>query len=61
MLKLRSARWCGLFAYPLSGGFRPWSAIPEGWIEPVLAIEDRVSPILGPLMAFRLLTVVERR
>ena len=61
MLILRSARWCGLFAYPLSGGFRPWSAIPESWVEPLLNVEDRLLPILGPLVAFRLLIVVERR
>jgi SAM-dependent methyltransferase len=59
-LKLREATLCALFAYPLSGGFRPWSLIPEGVVEPLLKLEGRLSSILGPLMAFRLLSVVER-
>jgi SAM-dependent methyltransferase len=59
-LKLRDVRWIGLFAYPLSGGFRPWSLIPECLVEPLLDFERHLLPILGPLMAFRLLTVVER-
>jgi len=59
-LKLRDARWSGLFAYPMSGGFRPWSLIPERFVEPLLDFEEHLLPILGPLMGFRLLTVVER-
>jgi SAM-dependent methyltransferase len=49
------------FAYPLSGGYRPWCLLPGRLVEPVLRLERRLSPALGPLMAFRLLLVIEKR
>jgi SAM-dependent methyltransferase len=49
------------FAYPLSGGFRSWCLIPPRIVEPVLRLENRLAPTLGPLMAFRLLLVFEKR
>ncbi len=49
------------FAYPLSGGFKGWSLLPVAAIRPLLKIEDMLEPLLGPLMAFRLLAVLERR
>jgi SAM-dependent methyltransferase len=48
------------FAYPLSGGFRPWSAIPEAMVSPMLKAEWAIRPFLGPLAAFRLLAVYRR-
>ncbi len=48
-----------LFAYPLSGGFRSWSALPAGWVGPLLRLEDRLLPLLGRVMAFRLLGVID--
>jgi hypothetical protein len=47
-------------AYPLSGGFRPWSLMPAAIVDRVLWLEDRLSPLLGPLMAFRLLVTIQR-
>lgn len=49
----------GFIAYPLSGGFRPWSAIPESWVQPLLAIERRFEPLLGRLCGFRLFAALE--
>lgn len=49
------------FAYPLSGGFKAWSLLPVAAVRPLLKIEDKLEPLLGPLMAFRLLAVLERR
>jgi len=49
------------FAYPLSGGFRPWSALPVSLAAPLLRLERKLEPVLGPLMAFRLLGTLERR
>lgn len=60
-LKLRDVKWRGLFAYPLSGGFRPWSLVPERLVDPLLDFENHLLPVFGPLMAFRLLTVIEKR
>jgi SAM-dependent methyltransferase len=50
----------GFFAYPLSGGFRPWCLIPSGIVEPLLRVEAALSPVLGHLMAFRLFAVFEK-
>lgn len=50
-----------LFAYPLSGGFRPWSLLPAKFVRPLLAAEHMVMPALGPLCAFRILVVMEKR
>lgn len=59
-LKILSARRFAFLAYPLSGGFRPWSMITAPLVKPLLAMERMVEPLLGPLMAFRLLGVVEK-
>jgi hypothetical protein len=50
-----------LFAYPLSGGFKPWSLIPSSLIGPVLRFEDVVSGIIGRLLGFRILIAIEKR
>ena len=50
-----------LFVYPLSGGFRRWSLVPVWAAKPSLALEARVSRWLGPLFAFRMLVVLEKR
>jgi SAM-dependent methyltransferase len=49
-----------LLAYPLSGGFRPWSAVPVALVAPLLRLEERVAPLLGRLMGFRLLAVLQK-
>lgn len=60
-LAIVEARRLGLIAYPLSGGFRRWSLLPAGLVGALLRLEDLVMPLLGPLMAFRMLVVLERR
>ena len=47
-------------AYPLSGGFRPWSLMPTAAVRAVLALEDALAPVLGPLMAFRLFVSLQK-
>lgn len=57
-------RRCGYFsflAYPLSGGFRPWSLLPGRLANPLLRLEAWCEPVLGRLFGFRLLGVIERR
>jgi SAM-dependent methyltransferase len=49
------------FAYPLSGGFRPWSLLPEAITETLLTIEWKLHRVLGRLAAFRMLVVYEKR
>jgi SAM-dependent methyltransferase len=48
-------------AYPLSGGFKPWSLIPTSLARPLLAVERRIEPILGRWFAFRMLIVIDKR
>jgi SAM-dependent methyltransferase len=59
-LRLVECRWLSYLAYPLSGGFQRWSLLPH-WATPgLLRLEDRLEPVLGRLLAFRLLAVFER-
>lgn len=50
-----------LFAYPLTGGFRPWTLVPGLLVPIMLKIEEVLLPVLGALMAFRLFVVLERK
>ena len=50
-----------LLAYPLSGGFRSWSLVPEWLVSPLTALETGLLPLIGRLMAFRMLVVLARR
>lgn len=59
-LRLEGLHWTSLFAYPLSGGYQSWSLIPSFLVEPLLKLEKRLLPIVGPLAAFRLLAVIAR-
>jgi hypothetical protein len=53
-------QWFALAAYPLSGGFQPWSLIGEGGVRRLLRIERALEPMLGRLTGFRMLLVVEK-
>ena len=59
-LRIAEVRFRALFAYPLSGGFRRWALLPQGLVQPLVRLEERLMPFLGPFMAFRLLAVVHR-
>lgn len=59
-MRLLSADWLSLFAYPLSGGFQRWSLLPGQLTVPLLWLEDRLLPSLGPFLAFRLMLVMGR-
>jgi SAM-dependent methyltransferase len=60
-LRLVESRRIALFAYALSGGYRPWSLIPASVVQPLLWFEHLVEPMLGWLMAFRMIVVIEKR
>ena len=59
-LRLLRADWLSLFAYPLSGGFRPWCLLPRASVKTLLRIERRLAPVLGRFTAFRLFIVIEK-
>jgi SAM-dependent methyltransferase len=52
--------WFSFMAYPLSGGFRTWSALPERAAGPLLSLEWNLRRLLGRIAAFRLLAVYEK-
>ena len=60
-LKLINKSWLSLFAYPLSGGFKSWTLLPTTWVQPVLAFERLLLPLMGRLSAFRLFVVLEKQ
>jgi SAM-dependent methyltransferase len=60
LLGIASVEWFALAAYPLSGGFKPWSLISAGVARRMLRIERALEPVLGRLAAFRMLLIVEK-
>lgn len=60
-LELTLISWLSLFAYPLSGGFKPWALITPGIARSLLRLEDRIEALLGPVFGFRLMGVLEKR
>lgn len=60
-LHLAGVEHLSLFAYPLSGGMKPWSLIPAALVGSTLKLEEMLRPLLGRLMGFRLMAVLERR
>lgn len=59
-LKMITLQHLSLLAYPLSGGFKPWTLLTAAAARKLLWLEDRVESLLGPLMGFRLLAVFEK-
>ena len=60
-LRVVSNEWMSLFVYPLSGGFKPWCLWPAALTKHGLILEQVMLPSLGQLLAFRLMTVLEKR
>jgi SAM-dependent methyltransferase len=60
-LSICEQRLLSLLAYPLAGGFKRWSLMPGRFAGPLLRAEEVVMPVLGPLMAFRLMIVLEKK
>ena len=52
--------WFSFVVYPLSGGFKSWSLLPDALGRRGLAIERKLERILGRIFAFRLLTVLKK-
>lgn len=59
--EVKTCQHLSLFAYPLTGGFRPWTLVSGRFVRVLLKVEDMLLPVLGPLMAFRLFVVLERK
>ncbi|MBX9829368.1 MAG: class I SAM-dependent methyltransferase [Xanthobacteraceae bacterium] len=59
-LQLVSSEKFSFLAYPLSGGFRPWSLLAAALAKPLLEVEWKVRNVIGGLAGFRLLAVYQR-
>jgi hypothetical protein len=59
-LRVRSVKWLSVVAYPLSGGFQPWSLMPAALIRPMLAFEERIPEIIRRHIGFRMMVVLKR-
>ena len=54
-------QWLSLFAYPMTGGFKSWSLLTAGMADTLVRAENYLMPFIGPIMAFRLMVVLERK
>jgi SAM-dependent methyltransferase len=59
-LKIVSVRWLSFAAYPLSGGFKPWSLLPAAAVSPLLRLEDSLPCWLARLCGFRVQIVLQK-
>lgn len=60
-LALSKTEWFSFFAYPLSGGFKPWALISQGMARRLLKAEGWLEKPFGRLAGFRLLLVMEKK
>jgi SAM-dependent methyltransferase len=59
-LRIADVEWFALAAYPLSGGFKPWSLVSEGLARRMLRMERAIEPVVGRLVAFRMMLTIEK-
>ena len=59
-LRIVRVEWFSFAAYPLSGGFQPWSLVTPGAARRLLAFERKLEAALGRFMGFRMMLVVEK-
>jgi SAM-dependent methyltransferase len=59
-LRVVKVEWFSLAAYPLSGGFKPWSLINAGMAREILRFERAIEPVLGRFLGFRMMLTVEK-
>ncbi len=59
-LRVKRVEWLSLFAYPLSGGFQPWSLMPAALVRPMLAFEGAIPDAVRRQIAFRMMIVLDR-
>jgi SAM-dependent methyltransferase len=60
-LKISRTDWFAFLVYPLSGGFQPWSFMPQNFAGPALAMERKIEGIIGRFTAFRMMLIIEKR
>ena len=60
-LRIVRVVWFAFAAYPLSGGFKPWSLLSAGAARRLLRFERAIEPLIGRLAAFRVMIVIEKK
>jgi hypothetical protein len=60
-LELREVHWFAFLAYPLAGGFKPWSLLSEAMAVRLLKWERAIEKALGRGLGFRMMVVIEKR
>jgi len=60
-LEFVEVSWFSFLVYPLSGGFKSWTLMPEFLGRRLLALEKRIEPALGRLFGFRTLIVLQKK
>ena len=60
-LRIVRVVWFALAAYPLSGGFKPWSLLSARAARRLLRFERAIEPLVGRLAAFRVMIVIEKK
>ena len=60
-LKISRVVWFSFATYPLSGGFKRWSILPQRLTPYALRFERYIEASLGRFSAFRMMLIVEKR
>ena len=59
-LRICETEWFSFFAYPLSGGFKPWSLVGERSAQRLLSLERHLERPIGRYLGFRVALVLEK-
>jgi SAM-dependent methyltransferase len=59
-LTVRHVDWLSLFAFPLSGGFKPWCLIPSQLAAAVVKLEDTLPIAIRRFFGFRIFAALEK-
>jgi len=59
-LTVRYVDWLSLFAFPLSGGFKPWCLIPSQLAATVVKFEDTLPIAIRRFFGFRIFAALEK-
>jgi SAM-dependent methyltransferase len=59
-LTVRHVDWLSLFAFPLSGGFKPWCLIPSQLAAAVIKFEDILPIAIRRFFGFRIFATLEK-
>jgi SAM-dependent methyltransferase len=59
-LQVVIVEWFSFAAYPMSGGFKRWSLLPNKWTERLLALEHKFENRFGSTFGFRMMLVIEK-